>query len=880
MKLGLCICAILLGGILLWLLGSGQPVVDTGAPPTEQVPDTDVAPGVPPNSDPNQPTRPADQNQDVTASGCVRAKGLSPVEEATVYVFSDPSGGTGKPEKECTTDAEGRFGFSLPPGPWILQAAAHGTASVSKRVLVPCVIDFDLPAGVSVSGTVLNGPQREPLRHAEIEFRRLDLSELNPLGCRQVAATTADASGAFRMEGLTPGEHFVRVRTLGATWFDLPKRILIDESGTEGLVLLVPPLRVFRGLVLDDASGRPIQDARVSDDGDPAVSTTTNSQGVFGWRSSAGGPGGLLLDAVLRVEAPGHAGQLVNNLRRARPEEAPFTIRLVRVAATRGRVFSSDSAPLPNAVVLGMPAERRASVPTVRTISDSSGFFELDGLAGSCKLLVEAENHAGREVRATLPSDHLIEVTLGPCSAMRGNVTTEAEAPIEGAEVRLTLLDADGPLDSWECFPKEVLSDSRGEFLLDRVPAGHYTLRIVRSGFQVLRLPVSVRHGERLTLPTITLPEGAQVSGRVLHEGGEPVPGICVRVYPRHYDIDRGPDQRQLLCRTDASGHFSFAGLPEDKFNVAVSHQGVEAYVKDVRPGDSDVLLRLPDPCVLAGRVLDETGLPSPMFWLRLMTAGRMSRWSLVSSDAPGHFSTRIMKPGTYGIQAKDSLGHTSPLVTVDLESGTPVSDCLLRLAATTGSLRGVVLDAELEPRAGLSLGIRNLETGAMETVTTDGAGSFALDDLPGGRYELRIRQGRGPELRQTYLVAEQDTCFARVVLAPPGSLEVQVRRSDGTPVKGVRIRVRYPTGQEVNLLNSEMMRTFEKMTLSDQNLTAESFRDKVFRTNDDGDLRLPDLALGEYVIEATGEAQEVVSARSRISPDTEQVVRIVLSKQ
>ena len=167
-----------------------------------------------------------------------------------------------------------------------------------------------------------------------------------------------------------------------------------------------------------------------------------------------------------------------------------------------------------------------------------------------------------------------------------------------------------------------------------------------------------------------------------------------------------------------------------------------------------------------------------------------------------------------------------------------------------------------------------------METVCTDGAGSFALDHLPSGSYELRIRQGRGPELRQTYLLAEQATCFARVVLAPPGSLKVQVRRSDGTPVEGVRIRVGYPTGQEVNLLSSEMIRTFEKMTLSDQNLTAESFRDMVFRTNDDGDLSLPELAPGEYVIGATGEAQQIVAARAHVSPDSEQVVRLVLPKQ
>ena len=68
----------------------------------------------------------------------------------------------------------------------------------------------------------------------------------------------------------------------------------------------------------------------------------------------------------------------------------------------------------------------------------------------------------------------------------------------------------------------------------------------------------------------------------------------------------------------------------------------------------------------------------------------------------------------------------------------------------TTGTLRGYVKDSSGAPLAAAEVQVRNTQTGAVRTTTTNDAGSYILLALPPGTYELTARHiGHSPQARR-----------------------------------------------------------------------------------------------------------------------------------
>jgi outer membrane receptor for ferrienterochelin and colicin len=71
--------------------------------------------------------------------------------------------------------------------------------------------------------------------------------------------------------------------------------------------------------------------------------------------------------------------------------------------------------------------------------------------------------------------------------AVRGIVHDPQHRPIEGAEIRLSARTLD-----WK---RNAKTDADGEFLIDAVPAGEYTIEITHENFQTVRTPIVVNIG-------------------------------------------------------------------------------------------------------------------------------------------------------------------------------------------------------------------------------------------------------------------------------------------------------------------------------------------------------------------------------------------------
>ena len=129
-----------------------------------------------------------------------------------------------------------------------------------------------------------------------------------------------------------------------------------------------------------------------------------------------------------------------------------------------------------------------------------------------------------------------------------------------------------------------MLTDDSGVFDLTELPAGRYTLTVSKSGFVSLSYgqrrplqagtPLQLADGQQLKGIDFQLPRGSVISGHVLDEDGDAMPGVMVRVM--RYQYLQG--ERRLTPagngQTDDKGLYRVWGLmPGDYYVNAVARR-------------------------------------------------------------------------------------------------------------------------------------------------------------------------------------------------------------------------------------------------------------------------------------------------------------------
>jgi hypothetical protein len=130
-----------------------------------------------------------------------------------------------------------------------------------------------------------------------------------------------------------------------------------------------------------------------------------------------------------------------------------------------------------------------------------------------------------------------------------------------------------------------MLTDDAGAFDLTELPAGRYTLTVSKSGFVSLSYgqrrplqagtPLQLADGQQLKGIQFQLPRGSVISGHVLDEDGDAMPGVMVRVM--RYQYLQG--ERRLTPagtgQTDDKGQYRVWGLmPGDYYINAIARGG------------------------------------------------------------------------------------------------------------------------------------------------------------------------------------------------------------------------------------------------------------------------------------------------------------------
>jgi protocatechuate 3,4-dioxygenase beta subunit len=245
-------------------------------------------------------------------------------------------------------------------------------------------------------------------------------------------------------------------------------------------------------------------------------------------------------------------------------------------------------------------------------------------------------------------------------------------------------------------------TNTRGEFEIRALPPGRYTVSVTRSGYLTFEYgqrrigergkTIDLAEGETMTDVDVPLPRASVISGRVIDENSEPVPGVSIWIMRQEFFRGR----KRLVpvtvgVRTDDVGQYRATGLSSGDYVVFAT--------------------------------LRET-------WT--VTAGGKKQ---VLGYAPTYY------PGTASIEQAQQVKVAAGKETANIE--------VALIAAPAVTISGTARRSDGGPLVGGSVNLSQVTIGpgsssfaSIASAAVDADGGWRLRDIPPGEYELEAHGG------------------------------------------------------------------------------------------------------------------------------------------
>jgi len=619
-----------------------------------------------------------------------------------------------------------------------------------------------------------------------------------------------DAAGRFEVKNLPAGSYDLQVRARGFARLTVPGLAVPEGTGSSdlGTVMLAPGLAV-RGLVTD-SQGRPVEGAEIRAKAatrdpmdfplnlDPGpADTVTAADGSFALEDRSPGES-LDLTASHAGFGPGTAPGV------AVPSEAPVRIVLDANARVSGRAVDPDGRPVARAsifvseersVSMGGQSMMTSSGRFHRATSDEDGSFSVTDVSpGRIRVHAEAPRRQPAELEGVevKPGQDLtgVDVVLRPGASVEGRVLAPDGTPVREAHVAVTQASQ----SDFSAFSSlSATTDGDGRYQIDGVAPGPQTLEARAEGYRRAARDVEVAAGNSTV--DFRLERGLEVSGRVVDEAGNPLPGVqIVLVAGRNFmDAPRGI--------TGGDGTFRLGGVQDGTYRVSARKEGYAAFDPQAQmltvAGSpvSGLEVKLSAGGTIAGKL---SGLDlSQLSRVVILADGTPNRGRV---DPEGNYRIEHISPGTWTVSATvpDTPLHAGGKV--KLEPGAPEARLDLQFGGGR-ELRGVVL-SNGAPLAGASLTLNATGTTTSQTALTDHQGGFRFGGLEDGTYKLDVSTPKGAQHQESVEIAGDREI--RVELRTASLAGRVIDAQDASPVPGVRISIQstaegvFPTFNDV----------------------------------------------------------------------------------
>jgi hypothetical protein len=446
-----------------------------------------------------------------------------------------------------------------------------------------------------------------------------------------------------------------------------------------------------------------------------------------------------------------------------------------------------------------------------------------------------------------------------------------------------------------------ALTDSRGAYAFEALPAGEYELTATRTGYVVPHaaggptrpLRVTLAGGARSAV-NVALERAGTIPGRILDEDGSALTGVDVQALSL-----RGAEGQPLTAitstRTDDRGEFRLAGLPSGQYLVVARDpafvdvgdaSGALRYAPTFHPGvlsSSDAQpvtvgagqeaarvefrLQIVRPARLSGSIWTPERRPLASGAIVLIARNSITNTPLLAEDVEflpdGRFTVRNVPPGQYQLRVRAETDRTLPfwfasfMVTV---AGSDVDG--IQMVLTPGVVvRGTLewIPPERRPRTLAGMRVRapladGTSFGDSLTGEIAADGSFRIRGVMTGRHYFTVdglpepfvvsavvHQGRNVIDLPSEVAETQAPDLRIVVAAGGGELHGSVREPGGGPARDALIVTTAPPSIPPSTANPRFRTT---------------------RTDGEGRFHLRGLPAGAYRIAAVAGLDEFIAMR------------------
>ena len=277
-------------------------------------------------------------------------------------------------------------------------------------------------------------------------------------------------------------------------------------------------------------------------------------------------------------------------------------------------------------------------------------------------------------------------------------------------------------------------TDSAGNYRIDGIEPGNYTLVAYRTGFiRATSNPgvIFTVEGDSLQQASLTLVPASpgSISGKVTDTSNNLVAGASV--------VFTSTDGQIYSTTTDANGNYTLSSVAPSTYSGTATKTGFGSQTQNTLTVASNAPLVVnftlqPGPGAVTGRVVDTAGNPISGAKVFFSSGSPATVAATATTDATGAYTIAALAAGTYNVTASATgFGSSAPISVVVVGATTTTVPDITLGAVANGTLGGLVTGtSSTTPVAGVTLTIVNTGTGltVSPSPTTTGTATAASD--------------------------------------------------------------------------------------------------------------------------------------------------------